>query len=49
MQKDDSLTGSPWDGLNLPERPPEGTGIPLLTNISEINKFVGVWEKEKSK
>ena len=49
MQKADSVTGGTWDGLNLPKRPPEGTGIPLLTNISEINKFVGVWEKEKSK
>ena len=49
MQKTDSLTGSLQDGFHLPERPPEETVIPLLTNISEINKFVGVWEKEKSK
>ena len=49
MPKTDSLTGSLQDGFHLPERPPEETVIPLLTNISEINKFVGVWEKEKSK
>lgn len=44
-------TGSFADGQRtdtyVPKKIPEGTVIPLLTSISEISKFIGVWEKEK--